>query len=62
MVGSEEPIAEFAEAFGVITKDCVAGKSGAPLVLRDWQRSLLEHMFAFENGRLSSPVATSSDA
>ena len=45
-----EPVAEFAEAFGVITKDSVAGKSGAPLVLRDWQRSLLEHMFAFENG------------
>jgi phage terminase large subunit-like protein len=43
-----EPIVEFAEAFGVITKDSVAGKSGSPLVLRDWQRSLLEHMFAVE--------------
>ena len=46
----EEPVAEFAEAFGIITKDSVAGKSGAPLVLRGWQQSLLEHMFAFENG------------
>lgn len=45
-----EPIADFAEAFGVITKDSVAGKSGQPLVLRPWQRSLLEHMFAFEKG------------
>jgi hypothetical protein len=44
----EEPVAEFAEAFGIITKDSVAGKSGAPLVLRGWQQSLLEHMFAFE--------------
>ena len=43
-----EPIVEFAEAFGIITKDSVAGKSGAPLVLRGWQRSLLEHMFAVE--------------
>jgi phage terminase large subunit-like protein len=45
-----EPVATFAEAFGLITKDSVAGKSGSPLVLRDWQRSLLEHMFAYENG------------
>ena len=46
----EEPVAEFAEAFGIITKDSVSGKSGSPLVLRGWQQSLLEHMFAFENG------------
>ena len=46
----EEPVAKFAEAFGIITKDSVAGKAGSPLLLRDWQRSLLEHMFAFEDG------------
>jgi phage terminase large subunit-like protein len=46
----QEPIGRFAEKFGIITKDSVAGKSGQPLVLRDWQRSLLEHMFAAEVG------------
>jgi phage terminase large subunit-like protein len=46
----EEPICDFAEAYGLITKDSVAGGSGSPLVLRPWQVSLLEHMFAFENG------------
>jgi len=45
----EEPICDFAEAYGLITKDSVAGGSGSPLVLRPWQVSLLEHMFAFEN-------------
>ena len=45
-----EPVTTFAEAFGIVTKDSVAGRSGEPLVLRDWQRSLLEHMFAFEGG------------
>ena len=45
-----EPVIDFAEAFGIITKDTVAGRSGEPLVLRDWQKSLLEHMFAREDG------------
>ena len=38
--------AEFAELFGSIGKDGVAGRAGSPLVLRDWQRSLLDHLFA----------------
>ena len=38
--------ARFAEAFGTIGKDGVAGKTGEPLRLRDWQKSLLEHLFA----------------
>jgi phage terminase large subunit-like protein len=46
----EEPIADFAEAFGIITKDSVAGKSGDMLKLRPWQVSLFEHLFAFEGG------------
>jgi phage terminase large subunit-like protein len=46
----QEPIVGFAEKFGIITKDSVAGRSGEALRLRDWQRSLLEHMFAAEVG------------
>jgi phage terminase large subunit-like protein len=47
----EEPVVEFVEAFGRVTKDSVAGKAGTALVLRDWQRTLLEHLFAWdENG------------
>lgn len=38
--------AEFAELFGTIGKDGVAGRAGSPLVLRDWQRLLLDHLFA----------------
>jgi phage terminase large subunit-like protein len=45
-----EPVTEFAQAFGIITKDSVAGRTGEPLVLRPWQVSLLEHLFAYENG------------
>ncbi len=45
-----EPIATFAEAYGIITKDSVAGKSGEPLVLRPWQVKLFENMFAYEDG------------
>jgi hypothetical protein len=32
---------DFAERYGIITKDSVAGKSGSPLVLRDWQKDLI---------------------
>jgi len=46
----KEPIATFAEAYGIITKDSVAGKSGEPLVLRPWQVKLFENMFAYEDG------------
>jgi len=45
-----EPIVPFVEAYGLITKDTVAGKAGSPMKLRPWQVSLLEHMFAFEDG------------
>jgi phage terminase large subunit-like protein len=39
-------VASFADRFGIVTKDSVAGLSGSPLVLRDWQKSLLGHVFA----------------
>lgn len=47
-----EPIVDFAEAYGIITKDSVAGSSGSPLVLRDWQKSLLQHVFASDEDGL----------
>jgi len=39
---------EFAEQYGIITKDSVAGKSGTPLRLRDWQKDLITHIFAHD--------------
>lgn len=47
-----EPVVDFAEAFGIITKDSVAGRSGEPLVMRGWQRELVNHIFAHEDGGL----------
>jgi len=44
--GDGEFICRFADAFATITKDSVAGRSGQPLVLREWQRELLKHIFA----------------
>ncbi len=41
---------DFAEAFGIITKDSVAGKAGEQLVLRQWQKELIKNIFAQENG------------
>jgi phage terminase large subunit-like protein len=37
---------QFVEAFGVITKDSVAGRAGSPLVLRDWQREVIRRIYA----------------
>ena len=36
----------FAEAFGSIGKDGIAGRAGEPLVLREWQKELLRHLYA----------------
>jgi phage terminase large subunit-like protein len=44
--GEGELVIDFAEAFGVITKDSIAGKAGTPLHLRDWQKDLMRHVFA----------------
>ena len=45
-----ELYADFVEAFGMITKDSVAGKSGEPLVLRDWQKRLMNNVLALDGG------------
>ena len=37
---------EFAEAFGSIGKDGIAGRAGEPLRLRDWQKQLLARVYA----------------
>lgn len=54
--GEGQLVIDFAEAFGIITKDSVAGKAGEPLVLREWQKDLIRHLFAHENGGLRSNV------
>ena len=44
--GEGNLVIDFAEAFGIVTKDSIAGKAGTPLVLRDWQKDLIKHVFA----------------
>jgi len=53
----EEPVADFVEAFGRITKDSVAGRAGSPLVLRPWQTMLLEHLFAWDEEGLRNRIS-----
>lgn len=50
-------VIDFAEEFGVITKDSVAGRSGERLVLRDWQKELLLNVFAGEDGLFRHSVS-----
>ena len=38
--------AKFAELFGSIGKDGIAGRAGQLLRLRDWQQELLRHLYA----------------
>lgn len=48
---------DFAQEYGIITKDSVAGNSGTKLDLRDWQQELIKHIFAFnENGGLKHRI------
>lgn len=50
--------AEFAETFGSIGKDGIAGRAGQALEMRDWQIQLLEHLFARdEKGGLVAQTA-----
>ena len=49
--GEGEVVIDFAEAFGVITKDSIAGRAGEPLILRDWQKELIRHVFAGDGER-----------
>lgn len=44
--GDGDFIARFADAFATITKDSVAGRTGEKMILRDWQKDLLRHVFA----------------
>jgi len=50
-------VIDFADRFGLITKDSVAGPAGSPLQLRDWQRELLRHIFAWEDGGLRHRIS-----
>ena len=49
--GEGEVVIDFAEAFGIITKDSIAGLAGSPLVLREWQKELIRHVFAGDGER-----------
>lgn len=53
----KEPVVNFVEAFGQITKDSVAGKAGSPLILREWQKRLVEHLFAWDEDGLRNRVS-----
>ena len=44
--GDGDVAAVFAEAFGSIGKDGIAGRAGEALILREWQKRLLEHLYA----------------
>lgn len=51
--GEGQDVIDFAETYGMITKDSVAGQVGQTLVLRDWQKALIHHLFAHdEHGNL----------
>jgi phage terminase large subunit-like protein len=52
-----EPVVEFVEGFGRITKDSVAGSAGGPLILRNWQKTLLEHLFAWDDDGLRHRIS-----
>lgn len=56
--GDGDFLIRFADAFGTITKDSVAGRAGSKLILRDWQKEMLRHVFARdEDGGLSHRVS-----
>lgn len=56
--GDGDFVIRFAEAFGKITKDSVAGRAGEKLVLRDWQKEILKRVFARdEDGGLTHRVS-----
>lgn len=55
--GKGELAIEFVEAFGIITKDSIAGNAGTPLVLRDWQKELIRHLYAGDgNGNFKHQI------
>lgn len=51
-------VSEFIETLCVQVKDSIGGRAGEALVLRDWQRDLLDHIFARRaDGRLRHRLA-----
>ena len=51
-------VADFINAMCIQTKDTVAGRSGQPIVLRPWQKELLNHIFAVrDDGRFKHRTA-----
>lgn len=57
-VGKGKLAIEFVEAFGIITKDSVAGPQGSRLVLREWQKDLVRHLYAGDGeGGFASKVS-----
>lgn len=54
--GKGDAVNAFAETFGIITKDSVAGKAGTGLILRDWQKELLRHVFAYDEKGLKHRI------
>jgi phage terminase large subunit-like protein len=56
--GDGDFVIRFADAFGSITKDSVAGRAGEKLILRDWQKEILRNVFARdEDGGLRHRVS-----
>jgi phage terminase large subunit-like protein len=56
--GDGDFIIRFADAFGTITKDSVAGRAGEKLILREWQKEILRNVFARdEDGGLRHRVS-----
>lgn len=56
--GDGDFVIRFADAFGTITKDSIAGKAGTPLILREWQKEILKRLFARdEDGGLTHRVS-----
>jgi phage terminase large subunit-like protein len=57
ITGEGQVVINFAEAFGIITKDSIAGRAGSPLVLRDWQKELIRHVFAGDGNTYRAKVS-----
>lgn len=55
--GEGEVVIDFAEAFGIITKDSIAGRAGEPLHLRDWQKQLIRHVFAGDGNSYRAKIS-----
>ena len=51
-------VSDFINTMCIQTKDTVAGRSGQQIVLRDWQKLLLDNIFAVrDDGRLKHRTA-----